>query len=147
MDTNNELNQTDNSQNSQNPQNTSAPGASDAADFQQTAPYNALNEEAENLTVQETGDPIQGLPATTDNGGFAWGWTVGILLALGVVCFVLYVLLKESREDDEVSVPAAAPATSSKPTSTKTTAKKSSAKKKSNPNQRRKKQTKTKRRK
>lgn len=146
MDTNNELNQTDNSQSSQNPQNTSAPGANDAADFQQTAPYNALNEEAENLSVQETGEPIQAGPPVAENNSFAWGWTVGILLVLGIVCYVLYALIKESREDNQEIVAAPA-AKATKPKTTKVAAKKSTAKKKSNPNQRRKKQTKTKRRK
>lgn len=142
----NNLNETQSTPNTSNPQDAvPADGASNASDFQSTAPYDALNQEAENLTVQKTGDPLeaQSVSAVSDASVVFWVIFGVIVFALSLV--LLFKLIKEGKEDD-AAVSSAASATSTKPKATKTAAKKTpakakkaSTKKKSAPNQRRKK--------
>lgn len=132
MESENQLNTTDNTQENSNPQNAANPGASNGADFQSTAPATLLNERDDTLSVQETGDPIEGGSRPVSADSISLGWTIGIVIAIVVGVMVLMMLLREAMEEADVPVAAM-------PASTPKVAKKPSKKKKSNPNQRRKK--------
>lgn len=143
----NQLNQTQSAPPTSNPQSATSPnGASESTDFQSTAPSDALNQEAEQLSVQETGEPIYGSEQAIPDNAVSVIW-IGIVLAIVVVgVWFLAKLLRESVDDNKrpAAKPAASPATKAKSTKKKPVAKKTT-KKKSAPNQRRKKTTKKKR--
>ncbi len=128
-----------------NPQDPAAyPGASNGADFQSTATREALTGQSnQELTVQETGQPIAG-NGTAAAGGLPelWLWIGGFVVIVIIIVVVVRKLINEPL-DEMADRPAAAPAR--KPTTAKKTAAKSagqrtaSAKKKTAPPYRRKK--------
>ncbi len=131
MDTTNSLNNTSNTQDSQNPQGTATPGANNGADFQQTAPSDTLNQEAENLSVEKTGDPITGL-VVKNSEAFPVGWAIAVVVMVVIAGWVLIRLLKEQADDDTPAAPpvrAVSSAKKPKPAVKKTAAKKPVAKK------------------
>ncbi len=113
METANPLNQTQEVTNTQNPQDITD-GASNAADFQSTAPVDALNQEAQNLSVQETGDPITGAAVSTAGDSMPWVWGAGIVLILVVSIVIIYRVLREESEADELVTARPARASSAK---------------------------------
>lgn len=140
------INNTQSAPGTANPQSAvPADGASNGADFQSTAPSEALRNQVDNLSVQETGEPATGSQAPATATDFPLGWVVaiGITVVIGIV--VLVRLLKEAAEESapapvRKSAPVTAKSTkAAKAPAKKTTAKKTSAKKKSAPAQRKKK--------
>ncbi len=147
MDNTNELSNTQNAPQTGNPQNAAPAGGNNAADFQSTAPSETLNQEAENLTVEQTGDPITGGVASS-NESFPVGWAVviGVVIVAGI--WLLIKLFKEEAEETRKPA-AAAPAkraSSKAASSSKAATKKPAAKKKKTTSgKKRKKSTKKKR--
>lgn len=131
---------TQSSPNTANPQQApSAGGASNAADFQSTAPSDALRTEMQNLSVQETGQPLEGGRSVASGSG-SNGWIIVVVAMAVVAVFVIFKLIREAIEDNRAtSARAAAPAASSsakkKPATTKkaSPAKKPAAKRKKKP--------------
>lgn len=119
METANPLNQTQEVTNTQNPQDVTSDGASNAADFQSTAPADALNQEAQSLSVQETGEPLSGTAAAEAASNAAWLWGVGIVLILIVAAVIIYRVLREEAEADEAEMARPAKAASAKSSSKK----------------------------
>lgn len=115
-------------------------GASNAEDFQSTAPSEALRNEVDNLTVQETGEPATGTTRQTTGNDMPIGWIITVGFIVVIAIYVLVKLIKEAVEDNKTTprstVSAAAPAAK---TIKKKPVKKTAAKKKSAPNQRKKK--------
>ncbi len=144
----NELNRTQSTIPTSNPQGaTSTEGASNAADFQSTAPSEALNEQTESLSVQETGQPAEGV-ATVAADGLSTLWIGIIVVVIAIGGWLLFKLLKETVEEESRPAPKPAAKTATTAKKAKTTSKSSArktTKKKSAPNQRRKKTTKKKR--
>lgn len=137
------LNQTQSTPQTSNPQDAvPSEGASNSADFQSTAPEEALRQQTEALSVQETGDPVSGsTTAALDNSfSIAILFIIGLLIA-GAVIF--YKLMKETVE--ESAQPQSKPAATKKSSTTKKTPAKKPASKKTPSGKPRKKSTRKKR--
>lgn len=134
---------TDNPQNAVNPSQKTY----SAEGFQGAASEEALKGQADQISVEQTGDPLASRDYSAvapSNEFFTWMLVVIVLVIAGGL--LLARLIKESNDElgeviEETSVKSAATKTSSK----KVTSKKKSDKKKSAPNQRRKKTAKQKR--
>lgn len=134
METANPLN-TGSVPDTQNPQEvTPSQGASDASDFQQTAPSDSLTQDAQNLTVESTGEPNNAATQTASNNG-NWSWGIGIALIVAVVVAVIYRIFREEMAAERAgSTPvSAAPKKSAsvKKAASKKPTKKKSARRKS----------------
>ena len=127
LDNQNELNTTQAPAQTRNPQSSANPGASNASDFQSTAPPNALNQEAENLSVQETGDPISGTVQPASES-FPVTWTIAIIVVVIASVWLLVKLFKE--EVEEMHTPAVAAKKPAASVAAKKSAKKIAPKKK-----------------
>lgn len=102
-------------------------GASKSADFQETAPSDVLSEQARALSVENTGEPLDGRPA--DAGGslsFAW-WGLGLLLVLVLAGMYVIRLFTERDEliAEEITPPK--PAVSARKTAAKKPARKTAS--------------------
>lgn len=121
----NSLNNTSTTPDTANPQNASqSSGGNRAEDFQPAAEASALDENTQELSVQQTGEPREGVAKLTDGANY-WAWgLIAVVVVVGLVWFVKLLI--------EDTAPDAAPARSavSKPSAKKAAAKKTTAKKK-----------------
>ena len=129
----------ENGPDTQNPQSqTASPGASESSDFQTSAPANVLNEDAGDISVQETGESAAQAQAVEPAPSYAvyyWGGSIILVLV------VTFVMLKGMFSSSKAEVP------ETKPVVAETAApkKKHATKKKSPPHKRKKKTSKKKR--
>lgn len=139
----NSTTQTNSTPQTSNPQDAaSAGGASNSADFQSTAPKETLNQEAESLSVQQTGEPLKGVTASVMENGLSTIVVLTVIVLVVIGGWILYKLLREAVEENTEPAPKAK-ATVAKKTTTakKAPAIKSAVKKKSTSAQRKKKST------
>ncbi len=115
-----------------NPQGAaSAIGASNSTDFQETAPQEALSQSAEQLQVQETGQPLSGTATSVVENSSSVLVITGIIALLIVGAWILYKLMKETVEEDLTPSPAAAKKSAGAKKPATTTKKKPAAKSRS----------------
>ncbi len=119
-------NTSNNSQpNTANPQTAvPADGASNAADFQTTAPSDTLRNEVENLSVQETGEPLASSGVQAADTGWPIGWVITVGIMAAIALFVLVRLIKEAIEEEKTSTRSATVSAASRKSTPKKAAKK-----------------------
>lgn len=115
----NKLNDTQTPSRTDNPQSSTSPSASNGTDFQNTAPSDALNQEAQNLSVETTGDPIVGKKETqADSSSMMWAFGVLLLVLIGA-----WIVIRLMQREETIQESAPAKAQTAKKTVTKTTKK------------------------